>query len=54
MEGGSIHVDGDGTMITTEECLLNQNRNPELKRATIEDYLQKYLGIEKVIWLKED
>jgi len=52
MEGGSIHVDGEGTMITTEECLLNQNRNPELKRAMIEDYLQKYLGIEKVIWLK--
>jgi len=52
MEGGSIHVDGEGTMITTEECLLNHNRNPELSRATIEDYLQKYLGIDKVIWLK--
>lgn len=52
MEGGSIHVDGEGTMITTEECLLNHNRNPELNRTAIEDYLQKYLGIEKVIWLK--
>jgi agmatine deiminase len=52
MEGGSIHVDGEGTMITTEECLLNPNRNPELSREQIEDYLQKYLGIEKVIWLK--
>ena len=52
MEGGSIHVDGEGTMITTEECLLNHNRNPELKREKIEDYLQNYLGIDKVIWLK--
>ena len=52
MEGGSIHVDGQGTMITTEECLLNINRNPKLSRQQIEDYLKKFLGIQKVIWLK--
>lgn len=52
MEGGSLHVDGEGTLLTTEECLLNKNRNPELQRQQIEDYLKKYLGIEKVIWLK--
>lgn len=51
MEGGSIHVDGEGTLLTTEECLLNPNRNPALSREQIEEYLQKFLGIEKVIWL---
>jgi len=53
MEGGSIHVDGEGTMITTEECLLNRNRNPELSREQIEDYLRKYLSVNKIIWLKK-
>jgi agmatine deiminase len=52
MEGGSIHVDGEGTLITTEECLLNPNRNPSLTKADIEAYLQKFLNINKVIWLK--
>jgi agmatine deiminase len=52
MEGGSIHVDGEGTLITTEECLLNPNRNPNLTRAHIEEYLKKFLNIDKVIWLK--
>ncbi|MEQ8200290.1 MAG: agmatine deiminase family protein [Syntrophomonadaceae bacterium] len=52
MEGGSIHVDGEGTMLTTEECLLNPNRNPHLDRVRIEEYLGLYLGIDKVIWLK--
>jgi len=52
MEGGSIHVDGQGTLLTTEECLLNPNRNPHLGRAEIEACLGRYLGIEKVIWLK--
>ncbi|MDB5055448.1 MAG: agmatine deiminase [Bacilli bacterium] len=52
MEGGSIHVDGEGTLITTEECLLNTNRNPHLNKAQIEDYLHKFLNINKVIWLK--
>lgn len=52
MEGGSIHVDGEGTLLTTEECLLNPNRNPELGREEIEEILRNYLTIEKVIWLK--
>lgn len=53
MEGGSIHVDGEGTLLTTEECLLNKNRNPNLSRHEIEDTLKKYLNIEKIIWLKK-
>ncbi|WP_315069452.1 agmatine deiminase family protein [uncultured Clostridium sp.] len=52
LEGGSIHVDGEGTLLTTEECLLNPNRNPDLTKEQIENYLKEYLNIEKVIWLK--
>ena len=51
LEGGSIHVDGEGTCLATEECLLNHNRNPELTREDIEGHLRDYLGIETVIWL---
>ncbi|HMD52027.1 MAG TPA: agmatine deiminase [Solirubrobacteraceae bacterium] len=51
LEGGSIHVDGDGTILTTEECLLNPNRNPALSRERIERLLIEYLGGEGVIWL---
>ena len=51
MEGGSIHVDGQGTLLTTEQCLLHPNRNPKLSRGEIEAALQNYLGIEKIIWL---
>jgi agmatine deiminase len=51
LEGGSVHVDGEGTCITTEECLLNPNRNPSLTRADIESYLRAYLGVDTVIWL---
>jgi agmatine deiminase len=51
LEGGAIHVDGEGTVLTTEECLLNHNRNPELTREQIEQTLLDYLGAEKVIWL---
>ncbi|HSB28297.1 MAG TPA: agmatine deiminase family protein, partial [Pyrinomonadaceae bacterium] len=53
MEGGSIEVNGDGCVLTTEQCLLNRNRNPELSRAEIEEHLQDYLGIIKVLWLGE-
>jgi agmatine deiminase len=53
LEGGSIHVDGEGTLITTEQCLLNANRNPGLGRTEIEEVLGAYLGIRKVIWLAE-
>jgi agmatine deiminase len=51
LEGGAIHVDGEGTVLTTEECLLNPNRNPELSREQIERVLLDYLGAEKVLWL---
>lgn len=51
LEGGAIHVDGEGTLITTEECLLNPNRNPQLDRGQIEILLHEYLGISSVIWL---
>jgi agmatine deiminase len=51
LEGGSVAVDGEGTLITTEQCLLNPNRNPELSRAEIEDGLRAYLGVERIIWL---
>ena len=51
LEGGSIHTDGEGTLITTEECLLSKGRNPQLTKAEIEEKLNKYLGINKTIWL---
>ena len=51
LEGGSIHVDGEGTVLSTEECLLNPNRNPALSRAEIEAVLFDYLGAERMIWL---
>jgi len=53
MEGGSFHVDGAGTLLTTEECLLNPNRNPELSKQQIEAELKKFLNIQKVVWLKK-
>nr|WP_303716283.1 agmatine deiminase family protein [Methanoculleus marisnigri] len=52
LEGGSIEVNGCGTVITTEACLLNPNRNPRLSREEIEAYLEAYLGAGHVIWLK--
>ncbi len=51
LEGGSIHVDGEGTVMVTEECLLNTNRNPQLSREQIERLLCEHLGAEKVLWL---
>ena len=51
LEGGAITVDGEGTLITTAQCLLNPNRNPHLSQAEIEINLQEYLAVEKVIWL---
>lgn len=50
-EGGAIHVDGQGTALVTEECLLNPNRNPDLDRTQIERHLCSYLGVQAVIWL---
>jgi len=51
LEGGSIDVNGAGSLLTTESCLLNPNRNPTLSRAEIEDYLRTYLGVTNVLWL---
>ncbi|WMV58039.1 hypothetical protein MTR67_051424 [Solanum verrucosum] len=51
LEGGSIHVDGEGTCLATEECLLNKNRNPHLSKEQIENELKAYLGVRKIIWL---
>ena len=51
LEGGSIHVDGQGTLLTTRECLLNENRNPDLTQSQIEDFLTEYLNVNKFIWL---
>lgn len=51
LEGGSIDVDGEGTVLTTEECLLSEGRNPDMTKEEIEQGLGDYLGVEKVIWL---
>ncbi|MGY2411406.1 agmatine deiminase family protein [Pseudomonas pergaminensis] len=53
-EGGAIHVDGEGTLITTESVLLNPNRNPGVSKAEIEDIFTRLLGIKKTIWLPGD
>ena len=51
LEGGSIHVDGEGSLITSEECLLAPNRNPDMGREEIEDLLMRFTGVSRVIWL---
>lgn len=53
LEGGSIHVDGEGTMLTTKQCLLNENRNPNLQQEEIETEIKDKLKIEKIIWLNQ-
>jgi agmatine deiminase len=53
MEGGSFDVDGEGTLLTTEQCLLNPNRNPGTGRRALERVLRESLSVEKVVWLKE-
>src|SRR5665647_2078553 len=52
LEGGSIDVNGKGTLLTTEQCLLNKNRNPRLGKKEIEKFLSDYLGATNFIWLK--
>ncbi len=52
LEGGSIEVNGQGTLVTTEQCLLNPNRNPHLNKEQTEQYLKDYLGVSNIIWLK--
>jgi agmatine deiminase len=51
LEGGSFFVDGEGTLFTTEQCLLNANRNPTMTREQIEETLRAYLGVETIVWL---
>jgi len=50
LEGGSVHVDGEGTCLTTAECLLSPGRNPNLTQEQIEEHLKEYLNAEKVLW----
>jgi agmatine deiminase len=51
MEGGSIELNGSGTLLTTKSCLLNPNRNPDLSQQEIEQKLRDYLGVSKILWL---
>lgn len=53
MEGGSVDFNGVGDLLTTEACLLNDNRNPELSREEIEDKLREFYGVENILWLKD-
>jgi agmatine deiminase len=53
LEGGSIEVNGAGLVLTTEQCLLNKNRNPHLSRGQIEKCLNDHLGVSRIVWLKE-
>ncbi len=53
LEGGSVEVDGQGTVLTTHQCLLNPNRNPGMDQADLENSLRGSLGAEKVLWLEE-
>lgn len=53
LEGGSIDVNGKGTLLTTSQCLLNKNRNSKLTKKQIENYLKEYLGATNILWLKE-
>ncbi len=53
LEGGSIAVDGAGTLVTTERCLLNPNRNPTLSRGDIEALLRDYVGATQIVWLAD-
>lgn len=53
MEGGSVDFNGVGDLLTTEACLLNENRNPELSRGEIEDKLREFYGVENILWLKD-
>lgn len=51
LEGGAIEVNGAGTMLTTEACLLNENRNPHLSKEEIEGYLRRFFKVQKILWL---
>lgn len=53
LEGGAIQIDGEGTLIITENSVLNKNRNPQFSKAEVEIYLKEYMNLEKIIWLKD-
>ncbi len=53
LEGGSIDVNGNGSLLTTESCLLNPNRNPDMSKEEIEENLKKYFGVKQILWLKD-
>jgi agmatine deiminase len=53
MEGGSVEFNGKGTILTSKSCLLNQNRNPHLNQAQIEEYLCEYYGVEQILWVHD-
>lgn len=53
LEGGSVHFDGEGTLLTTKQCLLNENRNPHLSKNEIESTLKRAFNVEKIVWLEE-
>lgn len=53
MEGGSVDFNGEGTLITSESCLMNKNRNPLLSKKQIEKYLANYYGVEQVLWVPD-
>jgi len=53
MEGGSVDFNGKGTVLTTTQCLLNENRNPHLNKAQVEKYLEDYYGVSQILWLHE-
>ena len=53
MEGGSLETDGEGTCLTTKQCLLNPNRNPDLETDTLEQFLKSAFGYEKILWLDQ-
>jgi agmatine deiminase len=53
LEGGSISVDGEGTLVTTEQCLLDPSRNPELDKDDLEEALIRLLGLERIVWLDQ-
>lgn len=54
MEGGAVHSDGEGTILTTEQCLLHPNRNPSMSREEVETALKNFLGAKKIVWLCGD
>jgi agmatine deiminase len=53
MEGGSVEFNGKGTLLTSRECLLNKNRNPNLSQTQIEQYLCDYYGVEQILWVND-